>query len=131
MKALRLALLFPVAIFASCSTSVDEYNYGYAPAYRTLPEGFEQAQIGGQTYWHHGGRFYEQDGEKGYLLVKPPRGHEAVVSSGETPTPSGSPVAAEPQRKSWITPGGGTVNKTGMYRNIGRSPIRRQRTSLN
>lgn len=137
MVRMRLTILFLgvlVALFSSCaSTSIDDYNYGYAPAYRTLPDGFEEAEIGGTTYWHHGGRFYQHDPQRGYLLVKPPRGHEQVVAAtGAAPAPSGSPVAGtQPAAtgsgnslRDIFAPGGGSIKKRGRPRTIGRSPIR-------
>ena len=133
MKPLRLALLLiPALLFCSCSTTVDEYNYGYAPAYRTLPENFKQATIDGETYWHHGGRFYKDEGAQGFLLVKPPRGSEAIVAAaaGGTPNPTGDPVATPAKRESWITPGGAAERSYGPAKNFGRSAIRRRRPSL-
>jgi hypothetical protein len=131
VKPLRILLLLPIVLFSACSNSVDDYHYGYAPAYRTLPAGFEQANIGGTTYWHQGGRFYELDGEQGYLLVNPPRGHEQVVASagGASPNPNGAPVEAE--RESWITPGDGKIEQTKRASYGGRSPIRRKRPVYN
>jgi hypothetical protein len=128
VKPLRLLIFLPIALFSACSNTIDDYHYGFAPAYRTLPAGFEQAEIGGTTYWHNAGRFYKLDGEQGYLLVQPPRGHEQVVaaSGGATPAPNGAPVAAAPG--SWLTAGDGKLNQTKRATNIGRSPIRRKRT---
>lgn len=130
MKPLRLALLLvPAAFLCSCSSTVDEYNYGYAPAYRTLPDNFQQATINGESYWHHGGRFYVEDGTNGYLLVKPPRGSEAIVAAaaGGTPAPTGTPVAGKPDRGSWLSPGDGTLRLSDKPRAIGRSPVRMRR----
>ena len=131
MKPLRILLALPLVFLASCSNTIDDYNYGYAPAYRTLPAGFEQANIGGATYWHQGGRYYKLDDENGYILVKPPRGHEQVVASAgaAAPNPNGAPVDAKPD--SWLTAGGGKIKQTNRATYNGRSPVRRKRTVYN
>ena len=97
-----------------------------APAYRTLPAEFARADIGGTPYWHHGGRFYKQDAERGFLLVQPPRGHEAVVATASgAPAPNADPVAAP--KKSWLKSGGGKLIQADHATRTGRSPIRRKR----
>ena len=123
-----------MALISSCAPSIDDYEYGYAPAYRTLPKDFEQVEIGGTPYWHHGGRFYQYDAERGYLLVKPPQGHEQVVAgtSAGTPGPSGEAVPAAQASggsgnplRDMFKPGVTSQKKRGRPRTIGRSPLRR------
>jgi hypothetical protein len=135
---MRLSFLsagLAMALISSCAPSIDDYEYGYAPAYRTLPKDFEQVEIGGTPYWHHGGRFYQYDAERGYLLVKPPQGHEQVVASTSAgaPSPNGSAPAPAAQAtggsgnplRDLFTPGVTSQKKRGRPRTIGRSPIRR------
>jgi hypothetical protein len=118
-------------VLGSCST-VGDYEYGYAKAYYELPEGFEKVEISGTSYWHQGGRFYRDEGERGYILVKPPRGHEAVVAASPgaaVPSPNAPAVApATSSASSWGEGGffgGGTLPEKRRPRNVGRSPLRR------
>ena len=133
MKLVSLSVVLVIALISSC-TSITDFNYGYAPAYRTLPDGFERVEIGGTPYWHHGGRFYQHDGERGYLLVKPPRGHEQVVAGGSAgaPAPSGNavPTATQPATRSsnpirdLFTPGGSGLKEREPVRPGSRNPAR-------
>lgn len=122
-------------VLSACSSGIDEYEYGYAKAYHQMPSEFERVEIGGTPYWHHGGRYYKQEAGRGYLLVKPPRGHDQVVAASSPVAPPAPDASAAPppsgpvERRGFsglLAPSDAKV-KRGKPRNVGRSPLRRGR----
>ena len=129
-----------LVVLSSCSIYIDVYEYGYAKDYHQIPSEFERVEIGGASYWNHGGRYYTHDGERGYLLVKPPRGSEQGAAAGPAavaaapPAPTGDPVAAQEESSDspgglagLFTPGGGQARSGPKTRTVGRSPVKRRR----